>query len=205
MSDSDVEAVLAVKFARLLPHLNEPPRRLAVAAEVAGMGRVSMVARASGLSRPTVYRGLAELDGPVLESRWVRAPGGGRKRLVQTDPGLAEASEALTGPASRGDPGSQLRWTTRSTRNLAEALTATGIRCRGCGWMSCCTSGTTACRATPRSVRVPSTRSGCPVPVHQPEGGQLSAPPRAGDQRRCEEEGVDRQLQEPETYLAAGG
>jgi hypothetical protein len=34
MSDSDVESVLAAKFARLLPHLNERQRRLAVAAEV---------------------------------------------------------------------------------------------------------------------------------------------------------------------------
>ncbi len=128
MSDSDVEAALAVKFARLLPHLNERQRRLAVAAEVAAVGRggVSVVARASGLSRPTVYRGLAELDGPVLESGWVRASGGGRKRLVQTDPGLVGALEALIGPVSRGDPGSQLRWTTRSTRNLAEALTVAG-------------------------------------------------------------------------------
>ncbi len=128
MSDSDVEAVLAVKFARLLPHLNERQRRLAVAAEVAVVGRggVSAVARASGLSRPTVYRGLAELDGPVLGSGLVRVSGGGRKRLVQTDPGLVEALEALIGPGSRGDPGSQLRWTTRSTRNLADALTAVG-------------------------------------------------------------------------------
>ena len=128
MSDSDVEAVLAAKFARLLPHLNERQRRLAVAAEVAAVGRggVSAVARASGLSRPTVYRGLAELDGPVLGSGLVRVSGGGRKRLVQTDPGLVEALEALIGPGSRGDPGSQLRWTTRSTRNLADALTAVG-------------------------------------------------------------------------------
>jgi transposase len=128
MSDSDVESVLAAKFARLLPHLNERQRRLAVAAEVATLGRggVSAVARASGLSRPTVYRGLAELDEPAIESGWAREPGGGRKRLVQTDPGLVEALEALIGPTSRGDPGSPLRWTTKSTRNLADALTAAG-------------------------------------------------------------------------------
>ena len=128
MSDSDVESVLAAKFARLLPHLNERQRRLAVAAEVAAVGRggVSAVARASGLSRPTVYRGLAELDEPALESGWARTAGGGRKRLVQTDPGLVEALEALIGPTSRGDPGSPLQWTTKSTRNLADALAAAG-------------------------------------------------------------------------------
>ena len=124
MSDSDVESVLAAKFARLLPHLNERQRRLAVAAEVAAVGRggVSAVARASGLSRPTVYRGLAELDEPAIEPGWAREPGGGRKRLVQTDPGLVEALEALIGPSSRGDPGSPLQWTTKSTWNLADAL-----------------------------------------------------------------------------------
>src|SRR5204862_7769894 len=107
MSDSDVEAVLAVKFARLLPHLNERQRRLAVAAEVAAVARggVSAVARASGLSRRTVYRGLAELDGPVLGTGSARVSGGGRKRLVQTDAGSGEALEALIGPGRRGDPG----------------------------------------------------------------------------------------------------
>src|SRR2546429_9415729 len=97
MSDSDVEAALAVKFARLLPHLNERQRRLAVAAEVAAVGRggASVVARASGLSRPTVYRGLAELDGPGLESGGGRTAGGGRKRLGQTETGLVGAVEAL--------------------------------------------------------------------------------------------------------------
>lgn len=128
MSDSGVEAALAAKFARLLPHLDERQRRLAVAAEAAGLGRggVSVVARASGLSRPTVYRGLAELDEPPIEPGWVRAAGGGRKRLVQIDPGLVDALEALIGPSSRGDPGSPLRWTTVSTRNLADALTKSG-------------------------------------------------------------------------------
>ena len=130
MSDSGVESVLAAKFARLLPHLNERQRRLAVAAAVAAVGRggVSVVARASGLSRPTVYRGLAELEGPVLESGWARAAGGGRKRLVQIDPGLVEALEALIGPTSRGDPGSQLRWTTKSLRALSGELTRQGHR-----------------------------------------------------------------------------
>src|SRR2546429_1105058 len=111
MSDSDVESVLAAKFARLLPHLNERQRRLAVAAEVAALGRggVSAGARAAGVSRPTVYRGLAGLDEPAFESGWGREPGGGRKSLVQNDPGPVEAVGAVVGPTHRGDPGSQLR------------------------------------------------------------------------------------------------
>ncbi|SRR6266496_5258585 len=144
MSDSDVESVLAAKFARLLPHLNERQRRLAVAAEVAAVGRggVSAVARASGLSRPTVYRGLAELDEPALEPGWARESGGGRKRLVQTDPGLVEALEALIGPTSRGDPGSPLQWTTKKTMapderghpRVGETRSAVSLAVAGCAW-----------------------------------------------------------------------
>jgi transposase len=124
VSVSDVEAVLAEKFAVLLPHLNERQRRLAVAAEarVLGRGGVSVVARASGLSRPTVYRALAELDAPPADLQYARAAGGGRRRLVDKDPRLLVDLERLVDPATRGDPSSPLRWTTKSTRTLARAL-----------------------------------------------------------------------------------
>jgi len=56
----------------------------------------------------------------------VRRAGGGRKRLAQTDPGLAAALEALVDPATRGDPESPLRWTSKSTRDLAGLLTSGG-------------------------------------------------------------------------------
>jgi hypothetical protein len=125
---SDVEAVLADKFAVLLPHLNERQRRLAVAAEARALGRggVSVVARAAGLSRPTVYRALAELDAPADDSDRVRAVGGGRRKAVDKDPRLLADLERLVDPASRGDPVSPLRWTTKSTRTLADALTGMG-------------------------------------------------------------------------------
>jgi hypothetical protein len=125
---SEVEAVLAEKFAALLPHLNERQRRLAAAAEARALGRggVSMVARAAGLSRPTVYKALAELDAPPAERERVRAAGGGRKKAVDRDPGLLADLERLVDPATRGDPVSPLRWTTKSTRTLADALTGMG-------------------------------------------------------------------------------
>ncbi len=75
MPVTNVESALAEKFARLLPHLNERQRRLTVAAEAATLGRggVSVAARASGLSRPTVYRGLVELDEPAFDAGRARA------------------------------------------------------------------------------------------------------------------------------------
>ncbi len=58
----------------------------------------------------------------------MRAPGGGRKRLAESDPELTTALNALVDPATRGDPMSLLVWTTKSTRKLAAALTAMGHR-----------------------------------------------------------------------------
>ena len=56
----------------------------------------------------------------------MRAPGGGRKKLAETDPQLAAELGKLVDPETRGDPMSPLVWTTKSTRNLAGALTAAG-------------------------------------------------------------------------------
>jgi hypothetical protein len=56
----------------------------------------------------------------------VRRAGGGRKPITETDPELVSALEMLVDPATRGDPQSPLRWTSKSTRQLAQALAAQG-------------------------------------------------------------------------------
>src|SRR6266540_2374619 len=56
----------------------------------------------------------------------VRAVGGGRKRAEASNPELLDALDALIEPETRGDPESALRWTTKSTRNLADELTGMG-------------------------------------------------------------------------------
>ena len=53
----------------------------------------------------------------------VRRPGAGRKKLESQDAELITALEALVEPMSRGQPDSSLRWTCKSTRNLADELT----------------------------------------------------------------------------------
>jgi transposase len=125
MVDVDMEAALSEKFDQLLPHLNERQRRLAVAAEARaiGWGGVSIASRAAGLSRPTVYKALEELDGAeVLEPDRQRVSGAGRKKATVVDPHLVGALESLIDGGSRGDPISPLRWTTKSTRHLVEEL-----------------------------------------------------------------------------------
>jgi hypothetical protein len=73
-----------------------------------------------------VHKALTELEKPpVMEGR-VRRAGGGRKRLKERDPDLEAALDALVDPDSRGDPMSPLRWTCKSTGQLALALTRGG-------------------------------------------------------------------------------
>ncbi|MGB5196111.1 MAG: ISAzo13 family transposase [Candidatus Deferrimicrobium sp.] len=118
------------KFAALLPALNERGRRLAVAAEARalGYGGVAKVARASGVSVSTIWRGLKELKKPGrrLDASKVRRAGGGRKSLQETEPRLAADLDSLVEPATRGDPESPLRWTCKSLRVLANQLQAMG-------------------------------------------------------------------------------
>ena len=126
----DLVESLTAKFAALLPHLDERQRRLYLGSEarVLGRGGVSAVAAASGVSRQTVALGVEELEagGPPLGR--VRRIGAGRKSVAASDPGLKPALLALVEPGSRGDPESPLRWTTKSTRKLAEELTGQGHR-----------------------------------------------------------------------------
>src|SRR5512134_2565222 len=125
----DSPSPLATKFATILPHLNERQRRLLLAAEAQALGRggITQVARAAGVSRPTIHRGLAELAAPAGEGR-VRRRGAGRPRSEERDPTLVADLEALVAPTTRGDPMSPLRWTGKSVRHLAAALQAQGHR-----------------------------------------------------------------------------
>lgn len=122
------EKALREKFAAILPLMNERQRRILAAAEARGYGRggVQVVARATGMSRQTIYRGLTDLEAGGAPSERVRAAGGGRKQLSTHQPRLTETLEALIEPTVRGDPQSPLRWTSRSTRNLEAALKQAG-------------------------------------------------------------------------------
>jgi hypothetical protein len=119
---------LTAKFAVLLPHLDERQRRLAMGAEARALGHggIKAVARAAGTSAVTVSRGVAELEAGNAPLGRTRRPGGGRKPLTATDPGVGPALLSLVEPESRGDPESPLRWTTKSTRQLARALADAG-------------------------------------------------------------------------------
>ncbi len=135
----DVAAIRA-KFEVLRPFLDERRRRLWAAAEalVLGRGGITAVATATRLQRATIRVGIRELHtGPTASAEAppatgggdrVRAPGGGRKPLSLQDPTLVRDLEALVEPVTRGDPMSPLRWTCKSTRQLATELERQGHR-----------------------------------------------------------------------------
>ena len=82
----DVGAV-RTKYEGLAPVLNERTRRLWAAAEAEAVGRggIALVARATGMSRTRIARGIEELRSEdPLDGRTRRADGG-RKRIVDTD------------------------------------------------------------------------------------------------------------------------
>ena len=125
-----VEQVVAAKYEAIAPFLDERQRRLWLGVEARALGRggISAVARAAGVSRTTVTAAVKELDDPGAGAPVgrVRRAGAGRPPLLETDPGLAGALEALVDPATAGDPESPLRWTSKSTLTLADELTAEG-------------------------------------------------------------------------------
>ena len=138
----DIQAI-AHRFEKLAPFLNERTRRVMAAAEAQSLGHggITAVARATGVSRRAISRGLKELEQacavpedateegalcPPLLPGAIRRPGGGRKASTDKDKTLRSDLESLVEPFTRGDPQSPLRWTCKSLRNLAAELVNLG-------------------------------------------------------------------------------
>ena len=137
MANPTMISTVRQKYKVLAPLLHEKARRCWAASEALALGRggISLVATATELSRPTIRRGIAELQagdyGPAddrPDHPRVRRPGGGRHTLSASDGTLIEDLKRLIDPATRGDPMSPLLWTCQSTRNLADALAELGHR-----------------------------------------------------------------------------
>src|SRR3954465_8357477 len=127
MIDADT---IRARYEQMAVFLDERGRRLFVAGEALSLGHggVTAVAAATAMARSTINRGIADLKtGHDDLGGAIRRPGGGRKRAVETQPGLLAALEALIEDAIRGDPETPLRGVSRSQRNIAEALRRQGF------------------------------------------------------------------------------
>ena len=127
----DIERI-RLKYRALAAALDERTCRLWVAAEARALGHggIAAVTRATGILPKRVLAGMQELDrmdevglpeGATGEQR-IRRAGGGRRAAEEKDETLVLDLERLIDPATRGDPESPLKWTSKSTRRLAEEL-----------------------------------------------------------------------------------
>lgn len=127
------EELIRNKYTLLVLTMNEAEARLWAATEARALGRggIAVVARATGLSRNTIVAGLRELDDPEhlarLAAGRVRRPGAGRKPVIVTQPKVKAALDRLVSPATRGDPMSPLRWSSKSLEKLAAELREEGF------------------------------------------------------------------------------
>ena len=120
---------LAGFFETVIPVLNERQRRVVAGAmaEALGRGGQARVVEASSMSSSTIAKAVAEVRAGVVPSDRQRATGGGDKPAIDKQPGLLVALDELVHPDTRGTPMSALRWTLKSTYELARELTGQGF------------------------------------------------------------------------------
>ncbi len=116
-------------FAKL--YLNEKTKRLwcATEAKILKKNGIAIVARATGVSRNTILKGISELDSGDItpENTRIRKKGGGRKSAVENLPEIEKMLLEMVEPTVRGEPQSSLLWTTKSLRNLSDELKNKGL------------------------------------------------------------------------------
>jgi len=131
MKHTDLVKEIKKKFNLASPHLNERTRRIwaAIEAKALGHGGITILSSATNLSRSTIHLGLDELKSKrKIDVEKIRKPGGGRKKIIEKDKTILGDLEAILEPATRGDPESILRWTCKSTKQLANELNKKGYR-----------------------------------------------------------------------------
>jgi hypothetical protein len=121
---------LRVFFDTVMPHLDEKQRRIVTGAmaEALGRGGQARVVEASGQSTSTILKAAKEVRAGIEVSERQRVPGGGDRAAIEKQPGLLQALDELVHPGTRGSPMSALRWTLKSTYELARDLQDRGFR-----------------------------------------------------------------------------
>jgi hypothetical protein len=120
------------RWLRVLGTLNESQARLFVAEKALEIGRggISRLSSLTRMSRPTIYKGAAELQAKrrmhAAEAGRIRRTGGGRKRVEEVEPAVKRELTRILEETTAGDPMSLLKWTSKSTRTIAEELTRRG-------------------------------------------------------------------------------
>src|SRR5438477_12711302 len=89
-------------FTGVMPHLDERQRRI-LAGNVAmslGRGGVVAVSEAANMSKTTIQKAVSEIDAGIEVLDGARSKGGGRKPILEEQPDLLVALDALVEPGS---------------------------------------------------------------------------------------------------------
>src|SRR3972149_2280600 len=122
---------IKIKYAKIKLCFNEKSRRIWAASEAKSFGRggITLLSKATKLSRNTISQGLSDLkDKRFIKSKNQRRAGGGRKKIAQKNPRVLKVLEDLVEPDTRGNPMSPLKYTSKSTRKLAKQLKLQGYK-----------------------------------------------------------------------------
>ena len=119
------EKLLKEKIDSIIPYLNEKQKRLMVAAEATslGYGGITIIKKETGIARSRIHRGIIELKShKTNEIDRIRTTGGGRKSTHVENKKIIRLIESFIDDSTRGDPMSPLKWTSKSTRQIAEII-----------------------------------------------------------------------------------
>ncbi|GFP42192.1 hypothetical protein HKBW3C_01318 [Candidatus Hakubella thermalkaliphila] len=110
--------------------LNEAQARWFVAREamIIGHGGIKKMCELTGLSKPTIIKGIKELKAKEKfdAGERIRRPGAGRKRIEERNPEILKVLKEIMDETTAGDPMSLLKWTSKSTYQIKDQLQRLG-------------------------------------------------------------------------------
>lgn len=115
---------------KVLNALNEAQARWFVAREVMilGHGGIKKMCELTGLSKPTIIKGIKELkaEEEFDTGERIRRSGAGRKRIEERNPEILKILKEIMDETTAGDPMSLLKWTSKSTYQIKAQLQRLG-------------------------------------------------------------------------------
>jgi hypothetical protein len=110
--------------------LDENKKRWFAAEKAISLGRggIKSISELTGMSRTTLIKEIKELsEEKELPIDRIRTSGGGRKRITQLDKKLVSAIEKIVSDDTVGHPMNALKWTAKTSRNIADELSRKGF------------------------------------------------------------------------------
>jgi len=93
-----------------------------------GFGGITEMRKITGMSRTTITKGIRELkENNLQKKKRIRNEGAGRKSIKHNNDNLLVELNKIMNENTAGNPMSKIKWTCKSTRNIAEELNLRGF------------------------------------------------------------------------------